>query len=85
MEINDLFQQAVANSKELPVKPGNNMLLQLYASYKQSTVGDVNTDAPANPLDFVAKAKYHAWEELKGRSKEMAMQDYIDLVRKLKG
>ena len=85
MELNSLFEQAVADSKTLPEKPGNDILLKLYAFYKQSTEGDVNIDAPANPFDFVAKAKYNAWEELKGRSKESAMQEYIDLITKLKG
>jgi diazepam-binding inhibitor (GABA receptor modulator, acyl-CoA-binding protein) len=35
--------------------------------------------------DFKGCAKYDAWAELKGISKEKAMQDYIDLVEKLKG
>ncbi len=85
MELITLFEQAVANSKTLPEKPGNDILLQLYALYKQSTEGDVNIEAPANPFDFVAKAKYNAWDELRGKSKEVAMQGYIDLVTKLKG
>jgi len=59
--------------------------LQLYALYKQSTEGDVNIDAPTNPFDFVAKAKYNAWEELKGKPEETAMQSYVDLVTRLKG
>ena len=85
MELNTLFEQAVANSKNLPEKPGNDVLLQLYSLYKQSTEGDVNIEAPSNPFDFVAKAKYNAWEELKGKSKHVAIQEYVDLVTKLKG
>lgn len=84
MELNDLFEKAVADSKTLAQRPANDVLLQLYASYKQSTAGDINIDSPASPFDFVAKAKYNAWEGLKGISKETAMQDYIDLVTKLK-
>jgi diazepam-binding inhibitor (GABA receptor modulator, acyl-CoA-binding protein) len=85
MDLNNQFEQAVANSKTLSEKPGNDILLQLYSLYKQATDGDVNIDAPNNPFDFVAKAKYNAWEELKGKSKEVAMQEYINLVTKLKG
>jgi len=85
MEINTLFQQAVADSKNLPEKPGNDVLLKLYSLYKQSTEGDVNIDSPSNPFDFVAKAKFTAWEELKGKPKEVAMQEYVDLVTGLKG
>ncbi len=85
MELSTLFEQAVANSKTLPEKPGNDILLQLYALYKQSMEGDVNIDAPTNPFDFVAKAKHTAWDELKGKLKETAMQEYVDIVTKLKG
>ena len=84
MELNTLFQQAVADSKNLPEKPGNDVLLKLYALYKQSTEGDVNIDPPSNTFDFVGKAKFSAWEGLKGMSKEDAMQEYIDLVTGLK-
>ncbi len=69
----------------MSAKPDNETLLQLYSLYKQGTVGDNNGEAPSNPFDFVAKAKHMAWEELKGTSKEAAMQQYIDLVNKLKG
>ena len=85
MNTKELFDQAVANSKMLATKPGNVILLQLYGLYKQSTEGDINIDGPANPLDFVAKAKFGAWEAIKGKTKETAMQEYIDLVAKLKG
>lgn len=84
MDLHQLFDQAIADSKTLSEKPSNDTLLQLYSFYKQGSEGDVNIDAPSNPFDFVAKAKYEAWEALKGKSKEQAMQDYIDLVAKLK-
>jgi len=84
MNIQELFNQAVARSKALTEKPGNDVLLQLYSLYKQATEGDVNIDPPANAFDFVGKAKFNAWESLKGKSKEVAMQEYIDLVNKLK-
>ena len=85
MELKEQFEAAAANSKSLPEKPSNDVLLQLYSLYKQSTEGDVNVETPSNPFDFVAKAKYTAWDELKGKSKETAMQEYVDLVTKLKG
>lgn len=85
MEIKEQFEQAVAESKQLPSKPSNETLLQLYSLYKQSTEGDVNIDPPANPFDFVNKAKYDAWAGLKGTAKESAMNNYINLVNNLKG
>jgi acyl-CoA-binding protein len=84
MNIQESFDQAVARSKTLTEKPGNDILLQLYALYKQATEGDVNIDPPSNMFDFVAKAKYSAWEGLKGKPKESAMQEYVELVGKLK-
>ena len=83
MDLNALFNQAVAESKELKDRPSNDTMLQLYSLYKQSTQGDANGEAP-NMFDFVAKAKYEAWSSLKGKPKDVAMQDYINLVEKLK-
>ncbi|MBW7951574.1 MAG: acyl-CoA-binding protein [Chitinophagaceae bacterium] len=85
MALQELFEQAVVNSKTLTQKPDNDILLQLYSLYKQATSGDNNEAAPTNPFDFVAKFKHEAWTKLKGLSKESAMQQYIDIVTKLKG
>ena len=84
MELQQSFEQAVAESKTLPQKPDNETLLSLYSLYKQSTDGDVSGEAPTNPFDFVSKAKYNAWNGQKGKSKVQAMEEYIALVTKLK-
>ncbi len=84
MELQELFQQAVANSKLLSEKPDNETLLKLYALYKQGTEGDTQESGPSNPFDFVAKFKHEAWAKLAGTSKDTAMQSYIDLINKLK-
>jgi len=83
-EINSLFEQAVVASKSLATRPDNDTLLQLYALYKQGSSGDVSGDKPGF-FDFVATAKYEAWERIKGLSADDAMQQYIDLVSKLGG
>lgn len=84
MDLQQQFEEAIAESKSLSEKPSNDTLLQLYSLYKQGSEGDVNIDPPANPFDFVAKAKYEAWQLLKGKSKEEAIKEYIELVSKLK-
>lgn len=84
MDLKSQFEAAVANSKTLSEKPSNEVLLQLYSLYKQATEGDNTAEPPANPFDFVAKAKYQAWEALKGKSADAAMEEYIQLVTKLK-
>jgi diazepam-binding inhibitor (GABA receptor modulator, acyl-CoA-binding protein) len=84
MELKEQFEQATEESKNLKERPSNDTLLQLYALYKQAGEGDASGDPPANPFDFVAKAKYEAWAGLKGKSKTDAMSGYIELINKLK-
>ena len=84
MDLKEEFEQAATESRELPEKPSNETLLQLYSLYKQGSSGDIDADPPGNPFDFVGKAKYEAWASLKGKTKEEAMAEYIELVRKLK-
>jgi diazepam-binding inhibitor (GABA receptor modulator, acyl-CoA-binding protein) len=83
-DLTQQFEQATEDSKNFSERPSNESLLQLYSLYKQATIGDVNTEPPGNPFDFVAKAKYDAWTGLKGKAKEAASQEYINLVNKLK-
>lgn len=85
MELKEQFEQAAKESKELPSKPSNETLLKLYSLYKQGTEGDINTETPANPFDFVNKAKHEAWSSLKGKTKDDAMKEYVSLVEQLKG
>ena len=85
MDLQKQFEDAVTSSKTLSEKPSNEVLLQLYSLYKQATTGDVDTEPPSNPFDFVNKAKHDAWTSIKGKSKEEAMQEYVNLVNKLKG
>jgi len=76
------FESAVARTKEFTKRPSNEELLQLYALYKQATEGDVTGERPGG-FDFKAIAKHDAWEELKGKSKEAAIAEYIALVDQL--
>lgn len=72
----------MARSKELTQRPSNQELLDLYALFKQVSEGDVTGDRPGG-FDFKAIAKYDAWSERKGKSKEDAMKEYIALMDKL--
>jgi acyl-CoA-binding protein len=83
-EIKSAFEKAAAAAKSLPARPDNDTMLQLYALYKQGSSGDVSGEKPGF-FDFVATAKYEAWEGLQGLSQDDAMQQYVDLVRKLGG
>lgn len=77
------FDKAVADSKQLPTKPDNATLLQIYSLYKQATEGDVQGKRPGF-TDMVGRAKYDAWAKLEGKSAEDAMQEYVDLIESLK-
>ncbi len=77
------FEKAVAESKSLPEKPDNMTLLKIYALYKQATAGDVDGKRPGF-TDMVGRAKWDAWNELKGKDDQSAMQEYIDLIEGLK-
>lgn len=77
------FDAAVAASKTLPEKPDNQTLLKIYALYKQATAGDVDGKRPGFS-DMVGRAKWDAWNELKGTAGESAQQGYIELIESLK-
>ena len=77
------FEQAVADSKSLAERPDNPTLLKIYGLYKQASEGDNEGKRPGF-TDMVGRMKFDAWTELKGKSNEEAMQEYIDLIESLK-
>ncbi|MDH3958886.1 MAG: acyl-CoA-binding protein [Actinomycetota bacterium] len=83
-ELDDRFAAAAETSKTLPERPDNDTLLQMYALYKQGTVGDVQGKKPGF-TDPVGKAKYQAWEKIKGMSADDAKAKYADLVESMAG
>ncbi|KAG9302949.1 hypothetical protein G9A89_022366 [Geosiphon pyriformis] len=81
---NEAFVKAAKEAKDLKSKPKDGDLLSLYALYKQGILGDNTTSKPGF-TDFKNKAKWDAWNEKKGLSKEEAQTQYIELVAKLQG
>ena len=82
-ELKAQFEQAVADSKSLPEKPDNMTLLKLYALYKQASGGDADGKRPGFS-DMVGRAKWDAWNEIKGTPADKAMQQYVALIESLK-
>ena len=77
------FENAAAEVKTLKVTPTNDELLELYALFKQGTEGDCNTARPGM-FDFKGKAKWDAWNKLKGTmDKDAAQKQYIAVVARL--
>ncbi len=84
MALQEEFEKAAAEARQLTERPSNETLLKLYSLYKQGMEGDVSGEVPSM-ADFVARAKYNAWEQLKGMSRQEAQQKYVDQVNELKG
>lgn len=81
-DLNTKFEAAAANSKNLTERPDNATLLKIYALYKQGSIGD-NADKKPGFADMVGRAKWDAWNALKGTSQDDAKQQYIDLIESL--
>lgn len=81
-DLNARFEAAVAHSKNLSERPDNPTLLKIYALYKQATAGD-NADKKPSFSDVVGRAKWDAWEKLKGTDADAAKQQYVELIASL--
>lgn len=82
-DLKSRFEQAIADSKKLAEKPDNMTLLKLYALFKQASSGDADGKRPGFG-DMVGRAKWDAWNAVKGKSTDAAMQEYVELVESLK-
>ena len=80
----DEFAAAQARVKQLPKTPASDELLELYAYYKQATLGDAQGSRPGL-IDFKGRAKFDAWSGRQGMSRDHAMSAYVELVAKLVG
>ena len=83
MGLQEQFEQAQLDSRNLSSRPDNLTLLRMYALYKQAGGGDADASLPGFG-DMVGRAKWDAWNALKGHSADSAMQQYVDLVDALK-
>jgi carboxylesterase len=82
MTLAEKFEDAQRRAKSLPSMPSTEELLELYALYKQGSVGDV-TGARPGMIDFRGRAKYDAWAARRGTSREQAMEAYVATVDRL--
>lgn len=81
MNADENFKAAQEKLKTLSSQPSD-VMLQLYSLYKQATIGDATGKKPGL-FDIVAKAKFEAWESLKGTSQDEAKNNYAKLVDEL--
>jgi diazepam-binding inhibitor (GABA receptor modulating acyl-CoA-binding protein) len=71
MSFEDIAAKIALEGKKGNIKLKDEEALLLYGLYKQGTVGDVNIDKPGF-FAMTDKAKWTAWDEKKGKSKEQA-------------
>ncbi|XP_061711912.1 acyl-CoA-binding protein homolog [Cydia pomonella] len=83
MSLQEQFDKAAGNVKKLKALPSDTDLLELYALFKQATVGDADPANKPGLLDLKGKAKFEAWTKKKGTSKEDAQKAYIAKVESL--
>lgn len=77
------FEQSAKDVMQIKGEPTNDEKLQVYALFKQGTVGDCNTESPGM-FDFKGRAKWNAWNEKKGLSVDIAKKEYIRFIDGLK-
>ena len=84
MSLEEKFADAQIRVKTLTKRPDNMELLELYALFKQGSVGDVIGKRPGM-MDFKGRAKHDSWAAKKGIGKEGAMEQYVALVERMMG
>lgn len=80
--LEEQFEEASKRIHTISKRPSNEVLLTLYSLHKQASVGDVHGDKPGM-FDFINLAKYNAWATKRGMTREVCMQQYVDLVNEL--
>lgn len=87
-ELQKQFDAAVERIKTEKRSDGkestNEEKLKVYALFKQVNVGDVQGSQPW-AVQVEARAKWDAWNSVKGKSKTDAMQEYVAEVERQLG
>ena len=81
-KLDTYFSESVEEVKKLKRTPSDDEKLKLYGLFKQANIGDCNRDEPSM-FNIQEKAKWKAWNSLKGMSKQSAKLGYYDLVTQL--
>ena len=82
MGVKEEFEEHAEKAKTLPETTTNENKLILYGLYKQATVGNVNTSRPGM-FNMRDRAKWDAWKNVEGKSKDEAMIEYTMKVKQL--
>ncbi|CAJ0608215.1 unnamed protein product [Cylicocyclus nassatus] len=79
------FDIAAEEMRRLKKEPTDEEKLKLYGLYKQAVHGDIppEEDYEKPTEDKTAIAKYNAWAERKGQTKEAARTEYVQLAEEM--
>jgi len=75
------FEEAYKISSATSIKLPPDVMLQLYAYYKQATKGS-NYEQPSGSLELRNAFKLNAWFQVNKMSEDEAKKEYIYLVNK---
>tara|TARA_R110002073_G_scaffold53840_4_gene138889 strand:+ start:92935 stop:93186 length:252 start_codon:yes stop_codon:yes gene_type:complete len=75
------FNKAFHRLSELKESLPPDVMLKLYAYYKQATSGDIFSFN--NEPDVRNAFKFNAWTQLNGMSQDEAKQEYINLAKEI--
>lgn len=80
-DLNVKFNEAYEKASKLEEKLAPDIMLRLYAYYKQAVKGDRFTFSEHN--DLKNAFKFNAWMQLRGMSVKEAKKEYIKLVNSI--
>lgn len=81
LDLDKQFKEAFEKASSLEEKLPQDIMLRLYAYYKQAEKGDNFSFNTAG--DVRSGFKFNAWIQLKGMTEDEAKQEYINLVNSL--
>ncbi|WP_299109343.1 acyl-CoA-binding protein [uncultured Tenacibaculum sp.] len=73
---NEAYEKASNTNEKLPP----DVMLKLYAYYKQAVKGDHFSFNAHSEANLRSAFKFNAWMQLKGMSEDEAKREYINLV-----
>ncbi len=83
MGLQEDFDSAVSDIRDKVNKTmSDDELKEVYALYKQATVGDINVAKPGM-LDLKGKAKWESWNGKKGMAQDKAKEEYVAFAKKM--
>lgn len=82
-DLNIQFDEAVKKASEIKEVLPPDVLLRLYAYYKQAIKGNTFSLNANQKQDLKSAFKFNAWMQLRGMSEDEAKEAYINLVNSI--